>query len=253
MLQRSSSSSKRSRSSASSMASAGVPRMGRPISSMCLASLMAVCPPNCTTQASGFSVAMMLSTLSGFSGSKYRRSPVSKSVETVSGVVVDQNGLAAVLFQSPHAVHRAVVELDALTDADGAGTKDQHLFLLGLAVGGSLCLSGGNELGGLVVAVVGGVEVRSVGRELSSTGIDHLETGAVVLHRQSIHLCQTLDGLILEAVLLGGLVLFLGQDAVALGQTVLQVGRCCILSRNHQSILVIFQMVSWSMPRLRAS
>ncbi len=62
--------------------------MGRPISSMCLASLMAVWPPNCTTQASGFSVAMMLSTLSGFSGSKYRRSPVSKSVETVSGLLL---------------------------------------------------------------------------------------------------------------------------------------------------------------------
>ena len=38
--------------------------------------------------ASGFSVAMMLSTLSGFSGSKYRRSPVSKSVETVSGLLL---------------------------------------------------------------------------------------------------------------------------------------------------------------------
>ena len=58
------------------------------ISSMCFASLMAVWPPNWTTQASGFSVAMMLSTLSGFRGSKYRRSPVSKSVETVSGLLL---------------------------------------------------------------------------------------------------------------------------------------------------------------------
>ena len=70
MPQRSSSSSKRSRSSASSMASAGVPRIGRPISSICLASLMAVWPPNCTRQPSGFSVSMIWSTLSGFSGSK---------------------------------------------------------------------------------------------------------------------------------------------------------------------------------------
>ena len=32
-----------------------------------------------------------------------------------------------------------------------------------------------------------------VGRELGSTGIHHLEAGAVVLHRQGVHLCQTLD------------------------------------------------------------
>ena len=38
------------------------------------------------------------------------------------GVVVDQDGFAAVLLQGPHTVHRAVVELDALTDADGAAS-----------------------------------------------------------------------------------------------------------------------------------
>ena len=141
------------------------------------------------------------------------------------GVVVDQDGLTAVLFQGPHAVHRAVVELDALTDADGAGTKDQHLFLFGLALGGGCGFLLGNELRGFVVAVVGGVEVGGVGRELGGAGVHHLEAGAVVLHGELVHLGQTLDGLILEAVLLGGLVLFLGQDAVALGQTVLQVGQ----------------------------
>ena len=51
------------------------------------------------------------------------------------GVVVDEDGLAAVVLQGPDTVNRAVIELDALTDADGAGAKDQHLFLLGLAVG----------------------------------------------------------------------------------------------------------------------
>ena len=35
-------------------------------------------------------------------------------------------------------MHRAVVELDALTDADGAGTKDQNLLFLGLALLGGL-------------------------------------------------------------------------------------------------------------------
>ena len=41
-----------------------------------------------TRQPSGFSAAIIWSTLSGFSGSKYRRSPVSKSVETVSGLLL---------------------------------------------------------------------------------------------------------------------------------------------------------------------
>ena len=139
------------------------------------------------------------------------------------GVVVDQNGFAAVLLQGPHAVHRAVVELDALTNADGAGAKDQHLLFLGFALGGCFGFLLGNELSGFVVAVVGGVEVRGVGRELGRTGIHHLETGAVVLHRQGVHLCQTLDGLILEAVLLGSLVLLFGQHAVALGKTIFQI------------------------------
>ena len=35
------------------------------------------------------------------------------------GVVVDQDSLTAVLLEGPDAVDRAVVELDALTDADG--------------------------------------------------------------------------------------------------------------------------------------
>ena len=139
------------------------------------------------------------------------------------GVVVDQNGFAAVLLQGPHTVHRAVVELDALTDADRAGAKDQHLLFPGLALGGCFGFLLGNELSSFVVAVVGGVEVGGVGRELGSTGIHHLEAGAVVLHRQGVYLCQTLDGLILEAVLLGSLVLFFGQHAVALSKTLFQI------------------------------
>ena len=141
------------------------------------------------------------------------------------GVVVDQNGLAAVLFQRPYAVHRAVVELDALTDADGAGAKDQNLLLFRLTLGSGLGFLLGDEACCLVVAVVGGVEVRGVGRELSRAGIHHLEAGAVVLHGQGVHLCQTADGLILEAVLLGSLVLLHRQLAVALCQTLFQIGQ----------------------------
>ena len=150
-------------------------------------------------------------------------------VEAVAGVkiggdglrvIVDEDGFAAVLFQRPDAVDRAVVELDALTDADGAGTEDEDLLFLFGVLGFLL----GDERGGLVVAVVSRVEVGGVGRELGGAGIDHLETGAVVLDGELVHLCQTFDGLILEAVLLGFLVLLHAQSAVALGQTLFEVG-----------------------------
>ena len=51
-------------------------------------SLIAVCPPNAATTPTGFSVAITPSTSSAVSGSKYRRSAVSKSVETVSGLLL---------------------------------------------------------------------------------------------------------------------------------------------------------------------
>ena len=43
-------------------------------------------------------------------------------------VVVDDNGLAAFLFQRPDAVNRTVVEFNALADADGAGAEYQNLL-----------------------------------------------------------------------------------------------------------------------------
>ena len=43
------------------------------------------------------------------------------------GVVVDNDGLVARFPQRPHRMDRAVVELDALPDADGPGAQHQHL------------------------------------------------------------------------------------------------------------------------------
>ena len=114
-------------------------------------------------------------------------------------------------------------ELNALTNADRAGAEDEDFLFPGLALLCGLGLLLRDELGGFVVAVVGGVEVRGVGRELSGTGIDHLKTSAVVFHGELVHLGQTLDGLILEAVLLGFLILGLAQNALALGQTLFEV------------------------------
>ena len=88
MPERSSSSSKRSRSSAMSMVSAEEPKIGTLFWAKVLVSLMAVWPPKATTTPMGFSMWMMSITSSGDRGSKYSRSAVSKSVETVSGLLL---------------------------------------------------------------------------------------------------------------------------------------------------------------------
>ena len=75
-------------SSAASTSSASVPKILTPISVSALVSLMAVCPPNCTMAPSGFSISTMLSTSSAVNGSKYKRSAISKSVDTVSGLLL---------------------------------------------------------------------------------------------------------------------------------------------------------------------
>ncbi len=67
----------RPRSSARSMASTLVPRIGTPASCRPAASLSGVCPPNWTMTPSGCSISTIASTSSSVSGSKYRRVEVS--------------------------------------------------------------------------------------------------------------------------------------------------------------------------------
>ena len=62
--------------------------MGTPMSVRALASLMAVCPPNWTTAPQGFSCSTMFCTSSAVRGSKYSLSATSKSVDTVSGLLL---------------------------------------------------------------------------------------------------------------------------------------------------------------------
>ncbi len=103
-------SSKRSRSSARSIASRLLPSTPKPASCSPAARFIAVCPPNCTITGgpatgcsrpssasctgnpswkdSSPSFSRMSRTLSSSSGSKYSRSEVSKSVETVSGLLL---------------------------------------------------------------------------------------------------------------------------------------------------------------------
>ena len=82
----SSASANRRRSSARSIASTDEPRIATPWADSGSARLIAVWPPNCTTAPATSSVRATAAAEEASSGSKYRRSDVSKSVETVSGL-----------------------------------------------------------------------------------------------------------------------------------------------------------------------
>ena len=62
--------------------------MRMPLLAIGVARLIAVWPPNWQMTPSGFSLSMISSTSCSVSGSKYRESEVSKSVETVSGLLL---------------------------------------------------------------------------------------------------------------------------------------------------------------------
>ena len=133
------------------------------------------------------------------------------------GVVVDDDGLAAQALQGPHGVDGAIVKLDALADADGAGAQDQDLPLAGVG------------LNGLVLPVVGGVVIGGLGVELGGAGIHHLEGGddAVLLpqgfHLGLLHAAQGADIAVGKAHLLGALEQVCAGGALALLQLLLHV------------------------------
>ena len=115
---------KRSRSSARSIASKGVPRIGTPASSSARASLSGVCPPNWITTPTGCSRSQISST-----SSLAERLEVEAVGRVVVGrdrlrVAVDHHGLVAELAVRPRRVHAAVVELDPLADPVGPGAED---------------------------------------------------------------------------------------------------------------------------------
>ena len=145
------------------------------------------------------------------------------------GVVVDEDGLAAVLLQRPDRVDRAIVKLNALTDADGAGAENKDLLLVGVA-------ALGNERLRFVVLVVGGVEIRRLGGKFCGAGIDHLERGLRGLG-QGVHARQTLIVLSRKPNLLA--FRYFSVVSSPFFRPISMSARCCSLSRNHQSILVM--------------
>ena len=109
-------------------------------------------------------------------------------------VVVDDDDVISGLLERPDAVHRRVVELDALTYSDRACTEDYDGLLSVLVLVDELC--------GFVLVVVGRVEVRRFGGEFCGAGVDHLVDGGAVHSSRERVSGQLLDDLIREAELL---------------------------------------------------
>src|SRR4029079_13028550 len=77
------------------------------------------------------------------------------------GIAVDHHRRVALRAIAAHGLHAAVVELDALPDAVGARAEYQHRRAI--------------VLQWLVDAVVARVEVRRLGGDLATAGVDGLE------------------------------------------------------------------------------
>ncbi len=77
------------------------------------------------------------------------------------------------MFQRPDAVHRSIVELNALTDSDGTRTEHDYAPLAGVMPR--------QKFRRLVFAIVIRVEIRRLRLELRSAGVHHAVPGKEVL------------------------------------------------------------------------
>ena len=160
----------RSRSSARSMLSGWVPRIGTPAFSTASARLSGVWPPNWTmTPCSvpfGFLALEDLDDV--FFGQRLEIEAVGGVVvgRDGLGVAVDHDGLVAGVAQREGGVAAAIVELDALADAVGAAAEDDDLLAVGRA---RLVGDGAGER-----HLVGRVHVGGGRGELGGAGVDAL-------------------------------------------------------------------------------
>ena len=118
-------------------------------------------------------------------------------------VAVDHDGLVALLLGRQHAVHAAVVELDALPDAVGTAAEHDDLLLVAALA--------------LVLLLEGAVVVGRAGREFSGAGVHQL------VHPADAELLAPLVHLALQAAqqvrdLPVGVALLLGLEEQVLGQ-----------------------------------
>ena len=129
-------------------------------------------------------------------------------------VAVDHDRLEALLAGRERRVHAAVVELDALADAVGPGAEDHDALLVaGL---------------GLVLLLVGRVEVRRLGLELRGAGVDGLvDRQHVVLDAQRADLALAAAGELAEALVAEAVALHapqqLGREPLRLAHLALEL------------------------------
>ena len=114
------------------------------------------------------------------------------------GIVVDNNDVVAELLECPDAVDGGIVELDALTDADGAGAENHDNALAAAGEGAGFALAAGD-----------GVEIRRFGVKFGGAGIDHLIAELALGER--VRAGETADGGIRVAERLGALILSITQ------------------------------------------
>ena len=123
------------RSSARSIASGLVPRIGTPAASRPFASPRAVCPPSCTTTpTSSPRLRLGVDDLEHvLERERLEVQPVARVVvgRDRLGVAVDHDRLEPGVGQRERRVHAGVVELDALADAVRAGAEDDDLAAVG--------------------------------------------------------------------------------------------------------------------------
>ena len=163
---------KRSRSSARSMASGEVPRIGTLAFSSGSASLSGVWPPNCTITPCSVPLLRL-----GVDDLQHVLGGERLEIEPVGGVVVgrhrlriavDHDGLVAGLLQREGGVAAAIVELDALADAVRPAAEDDDLLLVGGRAPRRRSAARERRL-------VGRIHVGGGRGELGGAGVDPLE------------------------------------------------------------------------------
>ena len=163
----------RSRSSARSMASGVVPRIGMPASCSAFASFSGVCPPNCTI--TPCSVPLVLLDAQDFQHVFQRQrleiQPVRRVVVGADRfrVAVDHDRLIARIGQREAGVAAAIVELDPLADPVGTAAQDDDLLAVRRA---RLAFGVAHDRG-----FIGGIHVGRLRLELGRAGVDPLEHG----------------------------------------------------------------------------
>ena len=159
------------RSSARSIASGEVPRIGISARSSAAASFSGVWPPNWTMTPSTRAAALLdphdLDHVLG--GQRLEIEPVGGVVigRDGLGVAVDHDRLDAGLAQAVGGMDAAIVELDALADPVRPAAEDDRPCARSL---GSASHSGGVD----AVALVAGIHVRGQRGELGGAGVDAL-------------------------------------------------------------------------------